>query len=71
MQENFQNNKEGLPLKREDLPLFRDSSLAFCPAEKTTSNGRGAKDDQCLCFETAISTQIPAKWASENGRRNI
>jgi len=27
----------------------------------TTSNGRGAKDDQCSCFETAISAHMPIK----------
>jgi hypothetical protein len=25
----------------------------------TTSNGRGARADQCSCFDTAISAQIP------------
>lgn len=40
-------------------PFSQDSSLAFCPAETTTSNGRGAKDDQCSYLDTAISAQIP------------
>lgn len=37
------------------LPRFLDSSLAFWPAEITTSRGRGANEDQCSCFVTAIS----------------
>lgn len=43
-----------------NLPSFQDS-LAFCPAEITISNGRGAREDQCSCFDTAISAHIPDK----------
>lgn len=39
----------------DDQPFFHDSSFAFCPAERTISRGRGANDDQCSCFDTAIS----------------
>lgn len=35
------------------------SSLAFCPAEMTTSNGKGANEDQYSCFEIAISEHMP------------
>jgi len=37
------------------------SSLALCPAENTTSTGRGAKDDQYSYLAPAISARIPAK----------
>jgi len=41
------------------MPFSQHSSFAFCPAETTTSNGRGAKDDQSSYFETATSAQMP------------
>lgn len=42
-------------------PFSQHSSLAFCPAESTTSKGRGANEDQYSCFATAISAQIPER----------
>jgi hypothetical protein len=36
----------------------------------TTSNGRGAKDDQCSCFDTAISAHMPTKQESKRQKRN-
>lgn len=53
----------------QNQPLCNDSSLAFCPAEMTTSNGRGAKDDQCSCFDTAISAHMPTKQESKRRKR--
>lgn len=41
--------------------LFQDSSLAFCPAEMTSSKGRGAREDQCSCLDCAISAHMPKK----------
>lgn len=46
--------------------LFQDSSLAFCPAEMTSSKGRGAREDQCSCLDCAISAHMPKKH-----RRNM
>lgn len=53
----YQRKRKTNKLKQmhDDQPLFHESSLAFCPAERATSRGRGANDDQCSCFDTAIS----------------
>lgn len=50
----------------QELNQPSGSSLAFCPAEITTSNGKGAKEDQYSCFEIAISAHMPGnKQTSE------
>lgn len=36
----------------------------------TTSNGRGAREDQCSCFDTAISAHMPESKTGETGKRN-
>lgn len=45
--------------RTQELHQPSGSSLAFCPAEITTSNGKGAKEDQYSCFEIAISAHTP------------
>ena len=44
--------------KNSRLPI-EFSAFAFCPAEITTSTGRGANDDQYSYLEPAISAWIP------------
>lgn len=37
----------------------------------TISKGRGAKADQCSCFDTAMSAQMPIKNNSNHKRKQV
>lgn len=63
---NNQNMKAVLIiLSFYDMPLLKDCFFALCPAEVTTSSGRGANEDQYSCLAVAISGYIPANLGGE------
>lgn len=48
-----------------DMPLLKDCFFALCPAEVTTSSGRGANEDQYSFLAVATSGYIPANVEGE------